>query len=414
MRANIRKNDKFVLSNSLTMYNFDEIIDRRGTRCIKYDTLDSHFGRADLSALWVADMDFATPDFIVNALKERLEHPVLGYPTTGDDYPVMISSWVEDLHGWKVAPEHICYIPGIVKGIAMVERALLSPGDKVIIQEPVYHPFRHTAEACGFEVVNNSLKPIYDEEGFLVRYEMNLDMLEQQIDEHCKLLVLSNPHNPCGVCFSEESLQRLAHICHSHGITVVSDEIHAEMILGGGKHVPFASVSKEAADCAITFMAPSKTFNIAGVVSSYCIIENEELRRKVFSYIESLEVDYPSIFSALATRAAYSEQGKIWRREMLDYVEANVEFVEQWLSERLPQVHAVRPQASFLVWLDCRRLGLDQAALVDLFVNKAKLALNDGSQFGEEGTGYMRLNVGCPRQILAEALESLEKAVKSL
>lgn len=414
MRANIRKIDKFVLSNNSQMYNFDEIIDRRGTRCIKFDTLESHFGRKDLSALWVADMDFATPDFIVDCLKQRLEHPVLGYPSTGDDYTSLLASWVEDLHGWKVSPEHICYIPGIVKGIAMVERALLSPGDKVIIQEPVYNPFRHTAEACGFEVVNNSLKPIYDADGFLERYEMDLDALEQQIDEHCRLLVLSNPHNPCGVCFSAESLRRLAHICHSHGITVISDEIHAEMILGGGRHIPFASVSEEAAECAVTFMAPSKTFNIAGVVSSYCIIENALLRKKVFAYVESLEMDYPSIFSSLATRAAYSEKGKVWRAEMLEYVQKNIDFVQDWLSRRLPQVHAVRPQASFLVWLDCRKLGLDQAALVDLFVNKAGLALNDGTQFGKEGAGFMRLNVGCPRQILADALESLEKSVKNL
>ena len=396
------------------MYNFDEIIDRRGTRCIKYDTLDSHFGRSDLSALWVADMDFRTPDFIVDCLRKRLEHPVLGYPSTGDDYTSLLASWVEGLHGWKVAPEHICYIPGIVKGIAMVERALLSPGDKVIIQEPVYNPFRHTAEASGFEVVNNSLKPVYDEDGFLVRYEMDLDALEQQIDEHCKLLVLSNPHNPCGVRFSKESLQRLAGICHASGITVISDEIHAEMILRGRQHVPFASVSKEASECAVTFMAPSKTFNIAGVVSSYCIIENPVLRSKVFSYVESMEMDYPSIFSSLATRAAYSEEGKIWRKEMLEYVEGNIDFVQDWLSANLPEIHAVCPEASFLVWLDCRKLGLTQEDLVDLFVNKANLALNDGTQFGKEGAGYMRLNVGCPRQILQEALESLEKAVKSL
>lgn len=396
------------------MYDFDKIIDRRGSNCIKYDTLDSHFGRSDLSALWVADMDFETPDFIVAALRARLDHPVLGYPYAGEDYAAMLASWVEDLHSWKLSPEHICFIPGIVKGIAVAERALLSPGDKVIIQEPVYHPFRHTAEACGFEVVNNSLKPVYDEDGFLLRYEMDLDALEEQIDDRCRMLVLSNPHNPCGVCFSKESLQRLAHICASRGIVVISDEIHAEMILGGRRHVPFASVSEEAASCAITFMAPSKTFNIAGVVSSYCIIENDELREKYFSYVSSIEIDFPNIFSTIATRAAYSEAGKQWRLQMLSYVEKNVDFVQQWLLDHLPQVHAVRPDASFLVWLDCRKLGLSQKELVNLFIDKAGLALNDGSQFGSEGVGYMRLNVGCPRRILQEALESLEKAVKSL
>lgn len=396
------------------MYNFDEIIDRRGTRCCKVDTLKQTYGREDLTSLWIADMDFRTPDFILDALRRRLDHPILGYPTTGDDYFEIVSSWVESLHGWKVDPKCFRFIPGIVKGLGFAERCFLSPGDKVIIQPPVYHPFHNTTVACGFEPVNNPLKPIYDKDGFLQTYEMDLDSLESLIDEHTKMLILCNPHNPCGVCFSEESLRRLAKICRSHGIIVLSDEIHGEMVLGGRRHHPFASVSEDAAQCSISFLAPSKTFNIAGVVSSYCIVQNPELAKKFFDYIESVEVDYPTIFSAEATRAAYTEQGRAWRKEMLAYVEANVDFVESWLKANLPVVHAVRPQASFLIWLDCRKLGLSQEKLVDLFVNGAHLALNDGSMFGKEGTGYMRLNVGCPRSVLQGALESLAAAVKSL
>ncbi len=393
------------------MYDFDEIIERRGSRCIKYDTLEAEFGRPDLNALWVADMDFRTPDFILDALRRRLDHPVLGYPTTGSDYFEIVSKWVEDLHGWKVPASCFRYVPGIVKGFGFAQRCFLQPGDKVIIQQPVYHPFRIVPEESGFEVVDNPLRPVYDEEGFLKTYEMDLEDFERKIDARTKMLVLCNPHNPGGVTFPVETLQALAQICDRHGIIVLSDEIHCEMLLGGAQHHPFASVSEAAARCSITFMAPSKTFNIAGVVSSYTIVQNPELAAKFFKYLESNETDYPPIFSAEATRAAYTEAGKAWRREMLDYVQGNVDFVDGWLRANLPQVRAVRPEASFLIWLDCRKLGLPQPALVDLFVNKARLALNDGTMFGPQGAGFMRLNAGCPRANLQAALEALKGAI---
>ena len=393
------------------MYDFDEIIDRRGSRCIKYDTLEAEFGRPDLNALWVADMDFRTPDFILDALRRRLDHPVLGYPTTGSDYFEIVSKWVEDLHGWKVPASCFRYVPGIVKGFGFAQRCFLQPGDKVIIQQPVYHPFRIVPEESGFEVVDNPLRPVYDEEGFLKTYEMDLEDFERKIDARTKMLVLCNPHNPGGVTFPVETLQALAQICDRHGIIVLSDEIHCEMLLGGAQHHPFASVSEAAACCSITFMAPSKTFNIAGVVSSYSIVQNPELAAKFFKYLESNETDYPPIFSAEATRAAYTEAGKAWCRERLDYVQGNVDFVDGWLRANLPQVRAVRPEASFLIWLDCRKLGLPQPALVDLFVNKARLALNDGTMFGPQGAGFMRLNAGCPRANLQAALEALKGAI---
>ena len=393
------------------MYDFDEIIDRHGTRCIKYDTLQAEFGRSDLNALWVADMDFRTPDFILDALRRRLDHPVLGYPTTGADYFEIVLAWVERLHGWKVPASCFRYVPGIVKGFGFAERCLLRPGDKVVIQKPVYHPFRIVTEESGFEVVNNPLRPRYDAEGFLAGYEMDLDDLERKIDDRTKMLILCNPHNPGGVTFPVETLRRLAEICDRHGIIVLSDEIHSEMLLGGRQHHPFASVSEAAARCSITFMAPSKTFNIAGVVSSYAIVQNPDLAGKFFKYLESNETDYPPIFSAEATRAAYTDAGARWRREMLDYVQGNVDFVDGWLRVNLPQIRAVRPEASFLIWLDCRKLGLPQPALVDLFINKARLALNDGTVFGEEGLGFMRLNAGCPRANLQAALESLRAAL---
>ena len=393
------------------MYNFDEIIDRHGTRCCKVDTLKENYGREDLISLWIADMDFRTPDFILDALKRRLDHPILGYPTTGDDYFCQVSDWVEYLFGWKVAPENFRFIPGIVKGFGFAQRCFLQPGDKVIIQPPVYHPFFHVTEKSGFEVVTNPLKPVYDSDGFLVNYEMDLEGFESLLDDKTKMLILCNPHNPGGVCFPKETLQRLAEICVRHNILVLSDEIHGEMTLPGASHDPFASVSEDAAKCSISFLAPSKTFNIAGVVSSYSIVFNPEIKKKFYDYLDSNEIDYPTIFSAEATRAAYTEQGKQWRKEMLAYVWDNVQFVSSWLKENLPQVHAMIPQASFLVWLDCRKLGLSQKELVDLFVNKAHLALNDGTMFGKEGEGFMRLNVGCPRSVLEQALNQLKAAI---
>lgn len=412
MGANIRKNMTNFASDQqfIGMYNFDEVIERRGSSCLKYDALEERYGRADLIPLWVADMDFKTPDFIVDALRRRLDHPIFGYTMKGDYFSVL-ASWVEKLHGWSVKPEEICYIPGIVKGIGLAQRCFLSPGDQVIIQPPVYHPFRLVPQACGFEVVNNPLIPVYDSEGFLQSYEMDFEGLERLIGPRTKMLVLSNPHNPCGICFPKETLAQLAEICCRRGVIVVSDEIHAEMVLGGKRHIPFASASEDAALCSISFMAPSKTFNIAGIVSSYCIIKNAELRDKFFNYLGACELEDPTIFALEATRAAYSEQGLAWREEMLAYVEGNIDFVCEWFAGNLPEIHPVRPQASFLVWLDCRKLALEQKDLVDLFVNKAGLALNDGAMFGPGGEGYMRLNIACPRSLLATALSQLKSAM---
>ena len=413
MGANIRKNMTNFASDQqfIGMYNFDEVIERRGSSCLKYDALEERYGRADLIPLWVADMDFKTPDFIVDALRRRLDHPIFGYTMKGDYFSVL-ASWVEKLHGWSVKPEEMCYIPGIVKGIGLAQRCFLSPGDQVIIQPPVYHPFRLVPQACGFEVVNNPLIPVYDSEGFLQSYEMDFEGLERLIGPRTKMLVLSNPHNPCGICFPKETLAQLAEICCRRGVIVVSDEIHAEMVLGGKRHIPFASASEDAALCSISFMAPSKTFNIAGIVSSYCIIKNAELRDKFFNYLGACELEDPTIFALEATRAAYSDQGLAWREEMLAYVEGNIDFVCEWFAGNLPEIHPVRPQASFLVWLDCRKLALEQKDLVDLFVNKAGLALNDGAMFGPGGEGYMRLNIACPRSLLATALSQLKAALQ--
>ncbi len=387
-------------------YDFDKIVDRSGSGDLKHEVLAERYGRPDLLPLWVADMDFETPQFITDALRRRLDHSLFGYTITPNDFWPTVRQWIADHHQWDVQEEWMRFIPGIVKGIGMVINVFVKPDEKVIIQPPVYHPFRLTPEGNGREVVYNPLRENADGS-----YSMDFDNLERVADDKCRLLILSNPHNPAGIVWDADTLRRLAAFCAARGIIVVSDEIHCDMALFGHKHTPFASVSEDAARCSITFGAPSKTFNIAGIVSSYAIVPNPELRRKFFSWLTANELDEPHLFAPIATVAAF-RHGEVWRRQMLEYIEGNIMFVEKYLGERLPQIKPLRPQASFLVWLDCRALGLGHDALVDLFVNGARLALNDGEMFGKGGEGFMRMNVATPRSVLAEALDRLVSAVR--
>lgn len=387
-------------------YNFDQLINRRGTGALKCDALQVRYGRPDLTPLWVADMDFATPDFIVEALRKRMEHPIFGYTIMPEEYWPTVKQWIADHHGWQVECDWMTYIPGIVKGIGLAVNCFVKPDEKVIIQPPVYHPFRLTPQGNGREVVFNPL--VEQPDG---TYAMDFDNLAQVADEKCRMLILSNPHNPAGLTWDAETLRRLAHFCASRGILVISDEIHCDMALYGHKHIPFASVSEEAAQCSITFGAPSKTFNIAGIVSSYAIVPNADLRNRFYPWLSANELNDPTLFAPIATLAAFSKEGEAWRQQMLRYVEGNIDYVIDFCANHIPAIKPLRPQASFLVWLDCRGLGLTQPQLVDLFVNKAKLALNDGQMFGKEGIGFMRLNVASPRQVLEQAMQQLAAAI---
>ena len=389
-------------------YDFDKIVDRSGSGDLKHEALLPRWGRNDLLPLWVADMDFETPSFITDALKKRLEHSLFGYTVEPDDFLPSIIDWIHDHHQWDVKREWIKFIPGIVKGIGMVVNVFTKEDEKVIIQPPVYHPFRLTPEGNGREVVFNPLK--MREDGY---YEMDFENLEKVYDEKCKVLVLCNPHNPGGITWDRVTLQRLADFCYEHHILVVSDEIHADMALFGHKHIPFASVSDKARDNSITFQAPTKTFNIAGIVSSYAIVPNEEIRKKFYGWLVANEFDEPTLFAPIATIAAF-RHGEDYRRQMLAYIEDNVRFVEDFCRQHIPGIRPLRPQASFLVWLNCRDLHLDHDRLLDLFIDKAHLALNDGEMFGPGGEGFMRLNVASPRAIIQQALEQLAAAVRNL
>lgn len=391
----------------MSSYNFDTHIDRAGTGALKIDALGPRWGRTDLLPLWVADMDFPTPDFILDALRDRLVHPILGYTAEPVDYRPAIVDWMAGHHDWRIAPEWISFVPGVVKGIAFVLDAFTQPGDKILIQPPVYHLFRLTIERTGRTVVDNPLR--MREDG---QYEMDFDQLAA-VAEGCKVLVLCNPHNPGGRCWDRATLTRLAEFCADRKILVVSDEIHADMALFGARHCPFADVASCAAANSITLGAPTKTFNLAGVVSSYAIVPDDGLRQRFFDWLQARELNEPTVFAPIATVAAF-RHGEMWRREMLAYVEDNIRFVEAYCREHLSAVRPIRPEASFLVWLDCRELGLAHDDLLDLFVDKARLALNDGEMFGTGGAGFMRLNVGTPRAVLEQAMQRLAAAVAQL
>lgn len=388
-------------------YDFDRIIDRSGTNALKYSVLKERYGRDDLIPLWVADLDFETPHFITDALRRRLDHSLFGYTSVPQELWQTIAKWILDHHGWKVDEKWITYIPGVMKGVGAAVNVFVKPDEKVIIMPPVYFPFRLVPQGNGRQVVFNPLKKV---EGG--SYEVDFENLARVADDKCRLLLLSNPHNPAGICWSRETLQRLAEFCYERNIIVISDEIHADLALFGNRHIPFASVSDKAARISITFGAPSKTFNTAGIVNSYAIVPDDTLRRRFYSWLDANELSEPHLLATIAIIAAF-RNGEEWRRQLISYIEDNVRFVEDYLKANIPAIKPLRPQATFLVWLDCRDLNLDHKGLIDLFVNKARLALNDGETFGPGGEGFMRLNVGAPRAILSKALEQLSAAVKA-
>lgn len=388
-------------------YDFDRIIERKGTGALKYDALKERYGRDDLLPLWVADLDFETPDFITDAIRKRLDHSLFGYTITPAELWDTVAKWIYEHHEWKVRTEWLTFIPGVMKGVGAVINTFVKEDEKVIILPPVYHPFRLTPLGNEREVVYSPLKRVGDS------YEIDFDNLARVADDKCRLLILSNPHNPAGITWNRETLTRLADFCHERNIIVISDEIHSDLVLFGNRHIPFATVSDKAAEISITFGAPSKTFNTAGIVNSYAIVPNDTLRRRFFKWLDANELSEPHLFAPIAIIAAFTK-GEEWRRQLISYIEGNILFLEDYLSRNIPQIKPIRPQATFLVWLDCSGLGLDHERLVDLFVNKAHLALNDGEMFGLGGEGFMRLNVGTPRALLCKALDQLTEAVCTL
>ncbi|MCB2220631.1 MAG: PatB family C-S lyase [Bacteroidetes bacterium] len=388
-------------------YNFDEIIDRKGTSCVKWDIRDIYFGDDSVLPMWVADMDFKTPDFIVNAIKDRADHPVFGYTVRPDSYYQSMIDWIHNLHQWKINKDWIVFSPGIVPAVNMAVMAYTRPGDKIIVQPPVYFPFFSAVKDNGRQLVYNQLLL---KNG---RYEMDFEDLEKQIDHRTRMIIISNPHNPGGSAWTKDELEQLGNICIKHNLVLISDEIHSDLAIPPFKHTVAANISEAIAKVTVTMMAPSKTFNLAGMASSSVIISDPGLRNDFEIMLGRVHVGMGNLFGMVASEAAYTH-GKIWLKEMLHYVKENLDYMESYIQERIPKVKMIRPEATYLVWLDFRSLNLDPAALKKFVIEKAGLGLNDGPVFGPGGEGFQRMNVACPRSYVQEAMQRLEEAVNNL
>ena len=393
----------------MAKYNFDLCIDRHSTQCKKIEVLKQDYGRDDLLPLWIADMDFAVCPEITQALVRRLaDHPIYGYTCTYDAYWQSIIDWQRRRNGFDFTRDEVTFVAGIVTGLGLAVNFFTRPGDKIVIQQPVYHPFKDVIAGNGRVMVDNPLLP--NQAGL---YRMDLEGLERIFEhEHPRMLVLCNPHNPAGIAWPVDVLRQVARLAHKHGVIIFSDEIFGDLMLYGHKHTPMATVSDEAAAVTVTCGAPSKTFNIAGLKSSWCVVKNPELRQPFFRWIETNELCNANMTSIIATEAAY-RHGEQWLDECLRYIEGNIDLIVQYCRQHLPGIVAVKPQAGFLLWLDCTGLGLEHEQVVDLFVNRARLALNEGSMFGPAGRCHMRLNVGTPRAVIQQALQRLHAALGS-
>jgi len=389
-----------------SIYNFDEIVDRKGTDSIKYDAAKEFLGATgDIIPMWVADMDFRTPDFVINALKKRIGHEVFAYTMRSKNYYESIIGWLKRRHQWEVSRESIVFSPGVVPAVNMAVLSYTQPGDRIITQPPVYFPFFNAVKDHGRELVYN---PLVIKNG---RLNMDLENLEKVAKEGARMIILSSPHNPGGSVWTEEELRRLADICLRNDILILSDEIHCDLVFKPNKHIPLVTLSEEIADHCITAIAPSKTFNLSGLSTSSVIIPNAELRKQFIATLDHLHIGMGNIAGNVASQAAYT-YGDEWVDELMAYLSVNLDILEDYLQQQIPQIKMLRPEATFLVWLDCRELGMDDITLNNFFLEKARLGLNRGEMFGPGGSGFMRMNIGCTKATLNKALECLKEAFR--
>ena len=387
-------------------YNFDEVVCRKHTDALKLEALAPRWGRTDLLPMWVADMDFKTPPFIVEVMKKRMECEVFGYTATPESWYEAIISWQKRRHKWTITKEMISFVPGVVPALAMAVQAFTQRGEKVMIQQPVYNPFAQVIRNNHRELVNC---PLELKDG---QYHINFKLFEKKI-KGCKLFLFCHPHNPGGRVWTREELKKVATICAQNNVIIVADEIHADLTLLPYEHIPFASVSEEAKQNSVVFASPSKAFNMAGLATSYAVIANPTLRRRFESYVEGNELAAGNVFAFNTVVAAYNK-GEEWLQQMLTYVQGNIDEVVSYIKENIPQLKVIIPQASYLVFIDFSALQLNQKDIVALCTNRAHLALNDGSIYGEEGNGYMRINLACPRSVVRQALAQLKDAITSI
>ncbi len=388
-------------------YDFDKIIDRTGTESMKWIYPRKVLGIEDAIPMWVADMDFPAPPAVVEAVARRAAHGVYGYPLVPPSFWKAVIGWQKKRHGWDIPKKWLAKAPGVVPAINFCLRAFTKPGDGIIIQTPVYHPFYYAIENNNRTLIRNSLKFAGG------KWTMDFDDLEKKAVGRNRTLILCSPHNPAGRVWTRTELQTLGSICGSRDILVISDEIHAELVFRNHKHIPFASLSPELAERTITCLAPSKTFNIPGLGMAAVVASNPKLLKGYKDEAERAGFELGAVFGIVAFEAAYAH-GAEWLDALLVYLEENLDFAERFFTERLSPIQFLRPEGTYLALLDCRRLGLGQEDLNDFFLKKARVYFNDGTMFGEELRGFVRMNFACPRPLLREALERIETALAEL
>jgi len=389
-------------------YDFDRIIDRSKHHSVKWEELETIFGVQDVLPMWVADMEFRSPKPVIEAIKKAAEYGIYGYTSRPDSYCQAIIDWMVKRHNWKVKKDWLSYSPGVVPALSFIIRAFTQPSDRVIVQPPVYYPFFRVIEDNGCHIVNNPLKVESNE------YVMDFEDLEKKADDpRVKIIILCSPHNPVGRVWQKKELSRLGEICLKHNLIVVSDEIHADILFEGYRHTPFASISQEFAQNSITCTAPSKTFNLAGLQTSAIIIPNKKYYRIYNNILDSLALNENNFFGLIALEAAY-RYGEEWLNQLLSYLNGNLEFLIKYFKEKIPKIKVIKPEGTYLVWLDYRQLGFNAKDLNEFMLKKAKVALDDGYWFGKEGEGFMRINIACSRSFLGEGLKRIERAVNGL
>lgn len=384
--------------------DFDRIIDRRNTKSIKYDLAAKRGMPEDILPLWVADMDFQVSSYIQEALIRQTEHGIFGYSDVGEEYFEIVKGWMKRRHGWDVEGDWLVKTPGVVFALSLAVKAFTEPGDGVLIQQPVYGPFKEVVEVNGRRTVNNTL--VYKEHKYFMDFQ---DFEEKIVKEKIKLFILCNPHNPVGRVWTKEELMQVGDICRKHHVIVVSDEIHGDFAFKGKHHV-FAGLKKEYGEFTVTCTAPSKTFNLAGLQLSNIFISNPDLRKAFCRQLHITTYSEINVMGLVACEAAYKD-GDEWYQAMMKYVEGNIAFTKEYVEKNIPGVTMAEHEGTYLVWLDFRQLGMSREELEEVIVHKAGLWLNDGAIFGESGAGFQRVNVACPRKILEEALERMKRAL---
>lgn len=390
-------------------WNFDEVINRENTKAIKWDQefMKEYFKAGELLPLWVADMDFRAPKALLDALKKRVEHGIFGYTLPGESYQNAVINWFQRRHNWTIDKDWLLFAPGVVPAIQFIIQTYTVPGDKIIIQEPVYYPFKSTIQENGRIVLNNQLVIKNN------HYEIDFKDLEQKCKTpRAKMLILCSPHNPVGRVWTKDELTKLGKICNKNNILVVADEIHCDLVFPGHTYVPYAAISKKFADNSITCTAPSKTFNIAGLKTSNTIISNKFLREKLAITMQNVSIRAPGIFGGLALETVYNEC-EDWLDDLLVYLQSNFDFLVKYVEEKMPGVKVFDLEGTYLVWVDFRKLGLDSKKLNEIIKKEAKVGLDDGAMFGESGGGFQRFNLACPKSILKEALDRIRNALHS-